>query len=71
MGGTDENKQRTASGAWGARKASEISGKQESDYFSVEPNDNEQATSNPFYAPMQNRTGSIESNDGYEGFRTS
>ena len=36
-----------------------------SNQLSVEPEDNEQSTENPFMNPMQNRTGSIESNTGF------
>lgn len=35
-----------------------------SNEISVEPDDNEQVSENPFFAPMQNRTGSIESASG-------
>ena len=36
-----------------------------SNKLSVEPSDNEQVNQNPFYAPMYNRSGSVESSKAF------
>lgn len=70
MGQQDAEKLRAESGAQNPTKVSDKSQKH-TEYFSLEPNENEQASSNPFYAPMQNRTGSIDSAEDIRDIRTS